>query len=230
MYDIIFLSYGEPNAEENWESLRKRFPTAKRVKGVKGIHEAHKAAAKKALTKMFWVVDADAKIVDNFAFNIHPAYRDIREDTVYVWRSQNPVNGLIYGYGGLKLLPKKLVKNVNANNCDVTTSISTNFMPMPEISNITEFNTDPFSAWKSGFRECAKLASKTIDRQKDQETKKRLDTWCNVGTNKPFGIDAIKGAKAGREFGENNKDNPCKLLKINDFDWLKEQYDKLARR
>lgn len=230
MYDIIFLSYGEPNAEENWESLRKRFPTAKRVNGVKGIHEAHKAAAKKALTKMFWVVDADAKIVDNFAFNIHPAYRDIREDTVYVWRSQNPVNGLIYGYGGVKLLPKKLVKNLNANNCDVTTSISTNFMPMPEISNITEFNTDSFNAWKSGFRECAKLASKTIDRQKDQETQKRLDTWCNVGTNKPFGIDAIKGAKAGREFGENNKDNPNELLKINDFDWLKEQYDKLAGR
>ena len=225
MYDIIFLSYGEPNAEENWQKLKQRFPHAKRIDRVKGIHAAHKAAAKKALTKMFWVVDADAEIVTDFKFTIHPAFREIREDTVYVWRSQNPVNGLIYGYGGVKLLPKNLVKNIANDTCDVTTSVSKNFMPMPELSNITVFNTDSFNAWKSGFRECAKLASKTIDRQKDQETKKRLDTWCNVGTNKPFGIEAIKGAKAGKEFGEINKDNPNELLKINDFDWLKEIFD-----
>lgn len=229
MYDIIFLSYGEHNADENWQTLKQEFPNAKRIDGIKGIHEAHRKAACKSFTKMFWVVDADAKIINDFKFKIHPAFREIRDDTVYVWRAQNPVNGLIYGYGGVKLLPKKLVKNMIDDTCDVTTSVSDNFMPMPEISNVTAFNTDSFNAWKSAFRECAKLASKTIDRQKDQETKKRLDTWCNVGTNKPFGIDAIKGAKAGKEFGEINKDNPCKLLKINDFDWLKEQYDKLAR-
>lgn len=229
MYDIIFLSYGEHNADENWQTLKQEFPNAKRIDGIKGIHEAHRKAACKSFTKMFWVVDADAKIINDFKFKIHSAFREIRDDTVYVWRAQNPVNGLIYGYGGVKLLPKKLVKNMIDDTCDVTTSVSDNFMPMPEISNVTAFNTDSFNAWKSAFRECAKLASKTIDRQKDQETKKRLDTWCNVGTNKPFGIDAIKGAKAGKEFGEINKDNPCKLLKINDFDWLKEQYDKLAR-
>jgi len=230
MYDIVFISYNEPNADKNWESLKQRFPNAKRVDGVKGIHEAHKKAAKKCFTKMFWVVDADSEIVGEFDFFINPAYRDIREDTVYVWRSKNPVNGLIYGYGGVKLLPTNLCKKIQEKNssCDVTTSISCHFMAMPEISNITAFNTDSFNAWKSGFRECAKLASKTIHRQNDVETQKRLDIWCNVGTNKPFGIDTIKGAKAGKKFGQENKDNLNELSKINDFDWLYEQFSKYS--
>jgi hypothetical protein len=227
-FDIVFISYNEPNAEQNFEKLKSRFPNTKRVHGVKGIHNAHIEAAKKVKTEMFWVVDGDAQIKDDFDFDYQvPRWE---RDTVHVCRSQNPVNGLIYGYGGVKLLPTAMTINMDTSKPDMTTSISNKFKPIKEISNITAFNTDSFNAWKSGFRECAKLASNVIDRQKDQETKKRLDTWCNVGTNKPFGIDAIKGAKAGKEFGEINKDNPCKLLKINDFDWLKEQYDKLARR
>ena len=227
MYDIVFISYNEPNADKNWELLKSRFPSAKRVDGVKGIHQAHIKAAKKCFTKMFWVVDADAQLLDNFEF----AYEvdEYNLETVHVWRSQNPVNDLIYGYGGVKLLPTKLTKNMDTTKPDMTTSISSKFKAVQQVSNITSFNTDPFSAWRSGFRECAKLASKTIDRQKDNETQKRLDAWCNKGTNRPFGIDCIAGAKAGKEFGEKNKDSLQELAKINDFEWLKKQYDKLAR-
>ena len=227
MYDIVFISYNQPNADKNWELLKSRFPSAKRVDGVKGIHQAHIKAAKKCFTKMFWVVDADAQLLDNFEF----AYEvdEYNLETVHVWRSQNPVNDLIYGYGGVKLLPTKLTKNMDTTKPDMTTSISSKFKAVQQVSNITSFNTDPFSAWRSGFRECAKLASKTIDRQKDNETQKRLDAWCNKGTNRPFGIDCIAGAKAGKEFGEKNKDSLQELAKINDFEWLKKQYDKLAR-
>lgn len=227
MFDIIFISYHEPNSDTNYEKLKERFPAAKRVDGIEGIHNAHIKAAQKSFTKMFWVVDADAVIVDEFDFTINSAYREIREDTVYVWRSRNPVNDLIYGYGGVKLLPKKMVLNMCKDNCDLTTSVSNNFIAMPEISNITAFNTDQFNAWKSGFRECAKLASKIIDRQNDKETIQRLETWCNVGTTIPYGVDTIRGAKQGRKFGEENQNNPQELYKINDFDWLKEKfYDK----
>ena len=60
MYDIVFISYKEPNADDNWEALKSRFPNAKRIHGVKGIHQAHIAAANKCFTKMFWIVDGDA--------------------------------------------------------------------------------------------------------------------------------------------------------------------------
>lgn len=226
-FDIVFISYNEPNADENYNTLISKFPRAKRVHGVKGIHQAHIEAAKLATTEMLWIVDADAIIVNNFNFTMEqiPYYsnnaRRMLTTTVHVWRSQNPVNGLEYGYGGVKLLPRELTLNMDINSADMTTSISKLFKAMPEVSNITAFNTDPFSTWRSAFRECAKLASKVIDGQVDEETQIRLDTWCTVGND----LDAIAGAQAGRAYGTENKDNIEALKKINDFAWLKEQYE-----
>ena len=44
---------------------------------------------------------------------------------------------------------------------------------------------------------------------------------------KEFGEYAIAGAIAGREYGETNKDNMEALNKINDFDWLDEQFRRI---
>ena len=222
MYDIVLISYKESNAKKNWEALKSRFAFAKRVDGVKGIHQAHIAAAKKCFTKMFWVVDADAELLDNFSFDYEVDEYNL--NTVHVWRSQNPVNDLVYGYGGVKLLPRTKTLKMDTSKPDMTTSISDSFKAVEQTSNITAFNTDPFSSWRSGFRECVKLASQTIDRQLNSETLERLEIWCNQGVNQPFGIDAIKGAKEGRKFGEENKNNVAELQKINDFDWLYERF------
>jgi hypothetical protein len=227
MYDIIFISYQEPNADENFAKLKAKFPRAQRVHGVKGIHQAHVAAANTSFTKMFWVVDGDAEIVDTFNFDyIADAWS---QECVHVWRSINPVNDLEYGYGGVKLLPKKLTLNMDLTNADMTTSISDKFKAMEQISNITAFNTDEFSTWRSAFRECCKLASKTIKGQNDKETNERLDKWCSTyGRDRRFGDYAITGAIAGKEYGLKFKDDPEALKKINDFDWLYEQFNNLG--
>lgn len=222
MYDIVFISYQETNADENYARLTERFPTVKRVHGVKGIHQAHIAAAKCCFTKMFWIVDGDAIVTDKFDFTYVASEWEL--DTVHVWRSQNPINDLVYGYGGVKLFPRQLTINMDTSNLDMTTSISDNFKAMPDISNITAFNTSPFETWRSAFRECAKLASKVIDRQNNEETDNRLHTWCNVGANKDFGEWAIRGACAGRKYGINNRDNLDALKLINDFAWLRDQF------
>ena len=221
MYDIVFISYNEPEAEENWQALKTRFPRAKRVDGVKGIHQAHIAAAKQCFTKKCWVVDADAKILENFNFTHRVDEYDL--ETVHVWRSQNPINDLVYGYGGVKLLPRKLTLDMDLTKPDMTTSISQYFKPMPEVSNITAFNVDPFNTWKSAFRECAKLSSKAIDRQNEDETNERLKTWTTVGHDRPFGEYALAGAAAGMEFGLSSSNS---LQLINDFEWLHEQFSK----
>jgi hypothetical protein len=229
-FDIVFISFDEKDADENFSKLKERFPKAKRVHGVKGIHQAHIEAAKISDTEMFWVVDADAHILKkfNFEFEYIPHYnkneRDITFGTVHVWKSVNPVNGLVYGYGGVKLLPKKLTLEVDTATPDMTTSISKNFKLMPKISNSTMFNIDEFSTWRSAFRECVKLSSKTIDRLYDEETEERLMIWCSMGANQPFGEYSIGGAKAGKRYGELNIANKELLLKINDFDWLKDQF------
>lgn len=224
MYDIAFISYNEINADKNWNNLKSKFPTAKRVNGVKGIHQAHIAAAKKCFTKMFWVVDADAEILPEFNFEYNTAYKDVDLETVYVYRSRNPVNNLEYGYGGVKLLPRKLTLKMDINSSDMTTSISEKFVPIPEVSNVTAFNTDEYSTWRSAFRECAKLASKTIQGQVDDETERRLDIWTTVGHDKRYGEYAIRGAIAGRDFGRTNSNDVDTLRLINDYDWLEAQY------
>ena len=68
-YDIVMISYAEPNADKNFEALKKRFPKAQRIHGVKGIHNAHVAAANICSTEMFWIVDGDAEVDPDFNFD-----------------------------------------------------------------------------------------------------------------------------------------------------------------
>jgi hypothetical protein len=224
-FDIVFISYNETFADSNFAKLKSRFPdkTIHRVNGVKGIHQAHIKAAEQVSSKMFWVVDADAEIVDSFRFD----YQVVRHnyDAVHVWQSQNPINDLVYGYGGVKLLPTDLTLRVDVNKPDMTTSIASKFIAVLNISNVTAFNSDEFSTWRSAFRECVKLSSKVIDKQVDSETEQRLDIWCSRGADRPYGEWALKGAQAGRAYGEANKGSTEALAKINNYEWLREQYD-----
>ena len=218
MFDITFISYNETHADENWERLRSRFPTAKRIHGVKGIHQAHIEAASRCWTSMFWIIDGDAQVLDEFNFSYKPDKWNL--DTVHVWRSQNPINDMVYGYGGAKLFPTQATINMDTNTPDMTTSISDKFIAVEEIANITAFNTGEFETWKSAFRECCKLSSKVIDRQKNEETEHRLHVWQTVGKDRPYGEWAIKGAEAGTAYGTASRGDLEALKKINDFEWL----------
>ena len=221
MLDIVLLSYKEPNAEEAWDKLQERFPWAMRVDGVKGIQNAHRRAAEAATTSMFYVVDADAEVKDTFDFTYTPP----RSESVHVWRCENSVNGLVYGYGGIKLFPRKLVLGFDSDIIDFTTTVADTFIIMDEVASVTKFNTSPFDSWKSGFRECVKLSSKVIDNQKSDETRDRLDVWCSIGYDAKFGDECIQGANDGREYGMKYRGNPDMLALINDFDWLRKRYD-----
>lgn len=227
MYDIVFISYEEPNAEQNYDRLKKRFGNrVKRVHGVRGIHAAHKIAAMTVDTDMFYVVDGDAYVVDDFNFNY--LVKEDHKNAVHVFRARNPINDLVYGYGAVKLFPTAPVKSIDLNNIktDMSSSlVGTSYRVVDQLSNVTAFNTDPYNTWRSAFRECAKLSSKVIDNQKNDETEERLNTWCSVGIDRPNGIWAIKGAKAGKSFGKIYSGQPDKLLYINNMEWLKIKFD-----
>jgi len=231
MYDVFLLSYHESFADEAYERLLDVAPHAQHVRDIKGIFNAHKRCAELAKTRMFYVVDADAKLVDDFDFSYEPKDSDEiysgvpSTKCVHVWRSKNPINGLVYGYGGVKLFPTVELREAKDWHIDFTTSVGGNFVAVKEISNITAFNTDAWSTWKSAFRECAKLASSVI-KNEHADTDKRLETWCTVGELEPFGKEAIAGAIAGRDYGKANADNAEALDKINDFDWLREEYER----
>jgi hypothetical protein len=217
-FEIVFLSNNEPNADTNYAHLLTRFPNAKRVNGVKGILNAHRAAAELAASEMFWVVDADAYIVDNFNFEFSPYIQD--RNIVHIWHSLNPVNGLEYGYGGVKLFPREPLLKQIVMPIDVSTSLGRTRV-IKEVACETRFNTDPFNAWKSAFRECVKLSSKVIVNQISKETEDRLATWCTMNNDAKFGFYSYLGALAGKEFGE-DKSNDLSI--INDYAWLQEKF------
>jgi hypothetical protein len=87
------------------------------------------------------------------------------------------------------------------------------------------FNTDAYNTWKSAFRECTKLASKSITGQIDDETEDRLQAWLHPIPDASFRAEAKRGAEQGTVFGKENKNKPEVLALINDFDWLEERFN-----
>ena len=221
-YDIIFMSYDEPFADEHYEKLKKRFPRAKRSHGVKGIYQAHKAAARLATTEMFYVVDADAIIEDDFNFDYYPEMWD--RDAVHVWKSRNSANGLEYGYGGVKLFPRLAFELADDDGVDVTTTVASKFIIMDQISNVTKVDHDGFIAWKSAFRECCKLSASIIKNAEAQDNLQRLNTWLTTTGGSEYASEIQRGAIAGAEFGKQHTDETEMLRLINDYDWIKRKF------
>ena len=98
--DFVYISYMEPNKEENWADLKHKVPWAKRVDGVKGFDSAHKAAAEKAETDFFISVDGDNIIDQQFLLQTLD-WGKTNKKAVHRWRAKNNINGLVYGNGGL---------------------------------------------------------------------------------------------------------------------------------
>jgi hypothetical protein len=226
-FDIIFLSYDEQNAEKHYTVLCDKYTTfrVKRVSGMKGIYEAHRWASLMSNTQFFYVLDADAEIIDSFKFD-YEKNEQADKRYVHIWFSRNPINGLEYGYGGVKMFHKSMFKNKDISGAssmiDVATSISEGIKLIPMVSCITRFNTDPFSTWRAAFRECTKLSSNLIDGCISEENDYRLNTWLTVANpEEPFYQECLRGAHEGRVYGTKYRNDREQLNKINDFDWLK---------
>jgi hypothetical protein len=223
-YDVFFIQYDENNASKNLRYVNEKRPDVKVIKGVKGIFNAHLEAAKRSSTPFFWVVDADATVID--AFDFHYTVPDWDFDVVHIWKSVNPINQLEYGHSGVKLIPKHLILLADEDTAvDVTTSIGANIKIMDEVSNINNFATNPFNAWRGAFRECVKLASGVIDRQVQTETDERLLVWTSKGGSRPLGEYVKGGASAGEWYGKTYKGDKTALAMINNYEWLKEQFE-----
>lgn len=222
-YDLFFMSYREANADANFERLRERFPRAKRVHGVRGIHNAHKACAEMAETSMFWTVDADTVADEDFLFDYRPPDSD--RQYLHLWHSRNPVNGLTYGWGAIKLWPRDAVRDFQGNWLDFTTTVG-NMKIIAKTVATTDFNCDQRSSWQSGFREAVKLCHNVV-KMGDADSSQRLLSWATVANDVPWAEDSVQGARAGILFYLENASDPdgTALHSINDFDWLADRFN-----
>jgi len=212
-YDIIYLSYDEPNAEKNYADLCSKVPWAKRVHGVEGSDAAHKACAKLSETDRFITVDADNIINENFINQeINFDEHDDLKNSVISWAGYNAVNGLMYGNGGLKCWPKDFVlnmrthENADANNVHAQVDFcwDINYIQMNSCFSTVYNNHTAQQAWRAGFREGVKMALDRGLRVSKEEFAKlhwknlhRLYVWLTVGRDAKNGLWAIYGAREG---------------------------------
>jgi len=206
--DCIYLTYDEPNAEENWVKIKNMVPWARRVDGVKGSDAAHKAAADASDTDRFVLIDGD-NIPDSSFFNLT---LEVDEVCAYRWRARNHINGLMYGNGGLSVWSKEFVYNMRTHENsdgtaenDVEFCFYPNYYAMHDCYSTTYPNGSAFQAWRSGFREGVKMCLNKGVRPdladfKQQAHGRNLDhltIWHNVGRDADNGIWAIAGSRMG---------------------------------
>lgn len=222
-YDVVLITYHDDDADEKFEVLKTKcsFVNAVHVKDIDGIFEAHKEAAYRAKTKMFWVVDGDAELLETFKFDYIPDIYD--RETVHVWTTKNPITGSEYGYGGVKLFNRQQILDATNWGLDFTTGLSKDFKVMDEVSNITKFNTSPLSTWRSAFREAAKLTLRS-----DSESLQRLFQWFDPPNKEADYCEyAINGAEEGYAYIIENSNKPNALVLINDFEWLRTRFNEI---
>jgi hypothetical protein len=221
-HEVLFLSYDEPNADENYARLLQKRPGAMRLHGVPGMYRAYHAASLIAQSDFFFLVDGDCGIDEAFSFE----QLDFSPEPgkVYVWQSRNPINNLIYGYGGVKLISKGAFASLDPIAIDPLSGCADKFSLVRQVAGATLFNTSPFRAWRAAFRECCQLRHTSRFRTDASDAAARLNAWMFGGTDKGFGGWARTGAVEGAQFAEANMESPRLLAQINDFNWLKKVF------
>ena len=221
-FDVIFISYSEPNAEENWSHLKKLVPSAKRVNGINGIDKAHKKAADLATTDYFFIIDGDTKVDDDF---FEKRIELISPNYVYSWSARNIVNGLVYGNGGAKLWPKHVMENVKSHEVNGETDFcwTVPYYQINETSSTTFINANPAQAFRAGFREGSRMCLNKGQKVKNPKTDvwignyHRLLAWTNIGIDITNGLWAMLGARIGcYEVCCQNLD----ISLISDYPWI----------
>lgn len=231
-FDVIYLSYDEPNAEKNWAQIKSVIPWAKRVHGIKGFDNAHKECAKNSSTDYFITIDGDNVVDKKFLSDIHHIDLNKIKNSVVSFSGKNFINGLIYGNGGIKIWPKNLVLNMkthentdNDGKGEIDFCWKINYIQMNNCYSIVYPNETPFQAFRAGFREGIKMSleqGKKVDpnnlsNELHGKNYQRLLIWCTIGADVKNGLWAIYGARLGCymnyivDWNETN---------VRDYDWL----------
>jgi hypothetical protein len=233
-FDVIFLSYDEPNAEALYADLVNKVPWAKRVHGIKGFDTAHRACAHASETDFFVTVDGDNIIHEDF-MSVKVDITPQQHDHAWTWASKNFVNGVIYGNGGLKLWSKSFVLGMNSHENSIGTGPKVDFCwdkryhDLPGCYSTSFVNGSPYQAWRAGFREGVKMS---LDQGHKVANKDFLDKivnhnihklliWCCVGSDIENGDWAMYGAISG-VYNCNLSD--WDFTNIIDYDWFAREW------
>lgn len=220
--DAVMLSYDEPRAGLLHTRLERVLGVkVKRLHGVVGMRRAYRLAAEVVDTDEFLLADGD--FVIDTAFDLRTVTPLADGVSMRVWRARNPLNGLVYGYGGLKLIRRGALRQLG-EAVDVLAALPGRTEFAAEIAGTTRIDQSAYHAWKAGFRECAMLTRGSEYGMSDQETAVRIATWTQAAEGE-FAPYAVAGARQGVEFAHEAADDPALFDRLNDPAWLRARFD-----
>jgi hypothetical protein len=187
-----------------------KVPWAKRVDGVVGFDNAHKAAAKVADTDFFISVDGDNIIDENFLLQTLD-WSKTDKKAVHRWRARNNINDLVYGNGGLvgwnkeTCLQMQTHENAKDKKAEIDFCWTVPHENLHNCYSTTVINATPQQAWIAGYREGVKMSldqGKHIPPQDftriiQGSNLRILTTWMTVGADVEYGKYAMLGARMG---------------------------------
>ncbi|MFJ4962269.1 hypothetical protein EES43_06935 [Streptomyces sp. ADI96-02] len=220
-FDAVLLSYDEPMADALHSRLQRTLGSSvKRLHGVQGMRRAYRLSAEVVDREQFLLADGDFSIAADFdVAAIEPLDEAV---SMRVWRAINPVNGLAYGYGGLKLIRRSALREMG-NAVDVLAALPGRIEFAQQTAGITRFNQSPFHAWKAGFRECAMLARGSEYGMADDDSRQRVEAW-TMSRNAEFAPYAAAGAREGVAFAKEFPRASGQFDHLNDPTWLRERF------
>ena len=218
LLDIVFISNGESVAKENWEMLNWSYTNSRpnrvvRVDGVKGRVAAYHAAAEASTTPWFFAVFAKLRVDSSFDWSWQPDR--MQEPKHYIFHARNPVNGLVYGHQAMIAYNKKLVLANSGTGLDFTLDSAHEVVPV--LSGHAMYYEDPWTCWRTAFREALKLRASLPD----IENEYRLKAWLKEDSGAiANGHWSHKGAQDAMDFYDSVNGDFEELRKSYDWEWL----------
>lgn len=225
--DIVYISYDEPEAEQNYATLLELTKDLDnrvvRVHGVKGMENALKAAAETSITPWCYNVFAKTELEPDFKFDYVPDYMQIPKH--YIFYCRNASNGLEYGHMGVIMYNTNMVVNAppyDELGLDYTVSFPVEVVP--KLSCHGNFATSPYHAWRTAFRESAKLSYFNVETP-DIEIQYRLNVWTTHAVGE-YSEWVLHGANDGVEFFKESNGRLEYLKQSFRWEWLRERFVK----
>ena len=215
--DIVFISNGESNAEQNWEHLNrvhKGNNRVVRVDGVKGRAEAYRTSLEASNTDWAFCVFAKLEVNPDFDWTWQPDR--LQQAKHYIFHAENPVNGLVYGHMAMIAYNKKLVAVNQAQGLDFTLEQAHEVVPL--LSGVARYADDPWIAWRSAFRECLKLKHSLPNIDNNY----RLSQWLKADTTSAVAGWSAIGAQDAVDYYDSVDGDFASLRLTYEWQWLAE--------
>jgi hypothetical protein len=215
--DVVFISNGEQQADNNYQHLRWAVERADsnritHVAGVNGRVAAYHAAAQASTTPWFFAVFAKLEVFHGFDWQWQPDRMQAAKH--YIFHARNPVNGLVYGHQAMIAYNRDMVLANTGQGLDFTLDQPHEVVPI--LSGTAYYAVTPWQAWRTAFREVIKLRHSLPD----VENEFRLHRWLkcpNDGTNSDW---SAWGAQDAMEYYDQVGGDFDQLRKSYEWAWL----------